>query len=67
MDAQPAIAALPKRSIGKMVTTIGVAMFAISIVLAFAGVSGALFHNVMQIGGLVIAVIGVVLWKVMKK
>jgi hypothetical protein len=67
MDSQPAIATPAKRSIGKTVTTIGVAMFAISIALAFAGVSGALFHNVMQIGGLVIAVIGVVLWKVMKK
>ena len=59
-------AARPK-SVGKIITTLGVAMFTLSIILTFAGVPGALFHNVMQLGGIVIAVIGLVVWKIIKK
>ena len=53
--------------LGKKITTLGVAMFTTSIVLAMVGVSGALFHNTLQIGGIAIAVVGLILWKVLKK
>lgn len=57
----------PPKTWGEKIATLGVAMVAISIVLAFAGVSGATFHNIMQLGGIVIAIVGVILWKVAKK
>lgn len=56
-----------KRSVGKTIATIGVGMIALSIILVFAGVSGAVFHNVLQVGGLVLAIVGVVVWRVLKK
>ena len=57
-----------KRSLGKTITTIGVGMFALSMVLIYVlGVSGAMLHNVLQLGGLLLAVIGLVMWKVLKK
>lgn len=52
---------------GKTITTVGVGMFALSIVLAFAGVEGANLHNVLQLGGLSVAVVGLIVWKVVKK
>jgi len=67
MNSQTENASVSKRSLGKTITTIGVSMIALSIVLGFVGVSGALFHNVMQLGGLVAAIAGLVVWKVLKK
>ncbi len=52
---------------GKRLAALGVSMIALSIILGLAGVSGALFHNIMQLGGIAIAVVGVVMWKVLKK
>jgi len=63
--ATPAVK--PPKTWGEKIATLGAAMFAISIVLAFAGISGATFHNIMQLGGLALAVVGVILWKVVKK
>jgi len=54
-------------SLGKKICTLGVAMVTSSVILAFAGVSGAQLHNVLQIGGIAIAIVGVVMWKVLKK
>lgn len=71
MDPKPqtatATAGTTKRSVGKTITTIGVGMIALSIVLVFAGVSGAVLHDVLQIGGLLLAIAGLVVWKVLKK
>ena len=53
--------------LGKTIAIIGVGMVALSIILIFIGVSGAVFHNVLQIGGVVIAVVGVIMWRFMKK
>lgn len=52
--------------LGKTITTVGVAMLAISILLAIGGVEGATMHNILQIGGIGIAVIGWILWRVVK-
>lgn len=57
----------PPKTWGEKIATLGAAMFAISIILAFAGVSGATFHNIMQLGGIVLAIVGVIMWKVLKK
>lgn len=59
--------AKPPKTWGEKIATLGAAMFAISIVLAFAGVSGATFHNIMQMGGIALGVIGAIMWKVLKK
>jgi hypothetical protein len=52
---------------GKKITTLGVGMVTTSIILVFAGVSGAALHNTLQLGGLAIAVVGLVVWKILKK
>jgi hypothetical protein len=52
---------------GKKITTLGVGMVTFSIILAFAGVSGAVLHNTLQLGGFAIAVVGWILWKILKK
>ncbi|MDX2219890.1 MAG: hypothetical protein SF172_12780 [Burkholderiales bacterium] len=57
----------PPKTWGEKIATLGAAMFAISIILAFAGVSGAMFHNIMQLGGIVLGIVGVIMWKVLKK
>lgn len=57
----------PPKTWGEKIATLGAAMFAISILLAFAGVSGAMFHNIMQMGGIVLGIVGVIMWKVLKK
>lgn len=59
--------ATTKKSVGKTIATIGVGMIALSIILVFVGVSGAVLHNVLQIGGLLLAIGGLVVWKVLKK
>ncbi len=51
---------------GKIVLTIGLGMIAVSIVLIFLGISGAVLHNILQLGGIVVAVVGFILWKVVK-
>lgn len=60
-------AAKPPKTWGEKIATLGATMFALSIVLAFVGVSGAMFHNIMQLGGIVLAIVGLVMWKVLKK
>lgn len=71
MDPKPQAASTTSptttRSVGKTITTIGVGMFALSIVLVFVGVSGAVLHNVLQGGGILLAIVGLVIWKVLKK
>ena len=51
---------------GKIVLTIGLGMIAVSMVLVFLGISGAVLHNVLQLGGIAVAVVGFILWKVVK-
>ncbi|MBD1942345.1 hypothetical protein H6F50_08245 [Coleofasciculus sp. FACHB-712] len=51
---------------GKIVLSIGLGMIAVSIVLVFLGISGAVLHNVLQLGGIAVAVVGFILWKVVK-
>ncbi len=51
---------------GKIVLTIGLGMIAVSIVLSFLGISGATLHNILQLGGIAVAVVGFILWKVVK-
>jgi uncharacterized membrane protein len=55
------------KTLGDKVLFVGVAMFSISIILALVGVSGALFHNIMQIGGFALALIGVIMRRELKK
>jgi len=55
-----------KGSTGKMITTVGAAMIAGSIILALVGVQGATFHNVLQLGGIAIGIVGIVIWRVLK-
>lgn len=56
MDPKPQAASMASattmRSVGKTITTIGVGMFTLSIILVFVGVSGATLHNVLQLGGI---------------
>ncbi|MEW5858847.1 MAG: hypothetical protein AB1861_15900 [Cyanobacteriota bacterium] len=51
---------------GKIILTIGLGMIAVSIVLIFLGISGAMLHNILQLGGIAVAVVGFILWKVVK-
>lgn len=60
--------AKPAKTWGEKICTLGACMFGGSIILGmFLGIGGALFHNVMQIGGLILGVGGAVMWKVFKK
>ena len=51
---------------GKRIATLGAGMLALSVVLVFLGVSGATMHNILQLGGIGILIIGLVLWKAVK-
>ena len=55
------------KTVGKKLTTLGLGMLTTSIILVFAGVSGAMLHNVLQVGGIGIALVGFVIWKVFKR
>ena len=52
--------------LGKLIATIGAGMFAVSIVLVYAGISGKSLHNILQLGGLGALIIGLILWKAVK-
>lgn len=51
---------------GKTVATIGAAMIVGSILLALAGIGGPTLHNVLQLGGVGLGVLGIVLWRIVK-
>ena len=58
----------PERSVGKTMTAIGLAMIVLSMALIFVfAVGGAMLHNVLQIGGLALAIVGAVVWKMLGK
>ncbi len=60
--------AKPPKTLGQIICTVGVCMFAGSIVITmFLGIGGALFHKITQLGGLAPAIGGAVMWKVFKK
>lgn len=53
--------------IGKTIATIGVSAIAISFVLGLVfRIPGATLHNVLQLGGLALGVVGVILWRFVK-
>lgn len=52
--------------IGKGMTSVGVIMLAASFILGFASVGGAGLHNFLQFGGIVLLLLGYVVWKVLK-
>ena len=56
-----------KASRGKQIATVGAAMIAGSVILGLAGVQGATFHNALQLGGIGIGIVGIVMWRVLKK
>jgi hypothetical protein len=51
--------------LGKRIATVGIAIFAVSIFLAIAGTEVATINNILQIGGIGLAVIGLVLWRIL--
>lgn len=52
---------------GKRIATVGATMLAASVALAFTGVAGAMLHNTLQLGGIGLLVIGLVIWKLLKR
>ena len=68
MAEETAAPAKPAKTWGEKIATVGACMFAGSIILGmFLGIGGAAFHNFMQFGGVILGVVGVVMWKVLKK
>lgn len=51
---------------GKTVATVGAAMIAGSIVLALLGFGGPTLHNILQLGGIGVGVVGIILWRIVK-
>ena len=51
---------------GKKVATVGAVMFAASVVLGLLGVGGATLNNFLGLGGIVVGVVGIVLWRIVK-
>lgn len=57
----------PPKNLGDKIATLGAAMFIISVVLIFAGVSGAVLHNILQLGGIALVIVGLIMRKKLKK
>ncbi len=68
MAEENTVPAKPAKTWGEKICTIGACMFGGSIILGmFLGIGGAAFHNFMQFGGVILGVVGLVMWKVLKK
>ncbi len=52
---------------GRQIATLGALMIASSLILAMFGVKGATMHSVLEFGGIGIGLVGIVMWRVLKK
>ena len=56
-----------KTSKGKQIATVGAAMIAGDFILGLVGVQGAVLHNSLVFGGVGLGVVGIVMWRALKK
>jgi hypothetical protein len=61
------VAEAEKASRGKQIATVAAAMIAGEVILGLVGVQGAVLHNALLFGGVGLGVVGIVMWRVLKK